>query len=60
MTEEYRQKEQEFMNRHDFLCEDVSPELCDCSVCPTRELCKWLYDNHPWSIANPWPDTNLA
>lgn len=54
MTEEYREKEQEFMDRHDSLCEDVSPSQCDCSACPTRELCKWLYDNHPYPIANPF------
>lgn len=54
MIEEYRKKEQEFMDRHDSLCEDVSPSQCDCSACPTRELCKWLYDNHPYPIANPF------
>ena len=42
MTEEYRRKEQEFMARHDALCENVSPSLCNCSECPTRELCEWL------------------
>lgn len=42
MTEEYRRKEQEFMARHDSLCENVSPSLCNCSECPTRELCEWL------------------
>lgn len=48
MTEEYRRKEQEFVNRHDSLCEDEAPDLCDCSQCPTRELCKWLEDNDPY------------
>lgn len=46
MNEEYRMKEQEFMNSHDALCENVAPSLCDCSMCPTRELCKWLEDNY--------------
>lgn len=35
------------MDRHDSLCEDVSPLLCDCSKCPTRELCQWLEENDP-------------
>lgn len=48
MTEEYRRKEQEFMGRHDSLCEDVSPFECDCSKCPTKELCDWLCDNDPF------------
>lgn len=39
-SEEYLRKEKEFMDRHDSLCEDVAPDLCDCSVCPTRDLCK--------------------
>lgn len=54
--EEYRRKEQEFADRHDSLCEDVSPDMCDCSKCPTRELCKWLYDNHPYPINNPFTE----
>ena len=43
--EEYRRKEQEFTERHDSLCESTPPEQCDCSKCPTSELCKWLCDN---------------
>ena len=42
LSEEYRRKELEFAARHDSLCENVSPSLCDCSKCPTRELCEWL------------------
>jgi len=45
MTDEYRKKEQEFADRRDSLCENVSPDLCNCSECPTRELCGWL-DEH--------------
>ena len=47
MTEEYKQKELEFMSRTDSLCEDTPIHLCDCSKCPTRDLCKWLCDNDP-------------
>ena len=47
MLEEYRRKEQEFIERHDSLCETVSPDRCNCSACPTQELCKWLCDNDP-------------
>ena len=54
MTEEYRRKEQEFMDRHDSLCEDTPPQLCDCSVCPTRDLCKWLHEYHPFPINKPF------
>lgn len=25
--------------------EKVSPSLCDCSMCPCADLCKWLCDN---------------
>lgn len=46
-SEEYLRKENEFMDRHDSICEDVAPDLCDCSACPTRDLCKWLEDNNP-------------
>ena len=46
-SEEYLRKEQEFMDRRDALCEYVPPTLCDCSACPTRDLCKWLEDNNP-------------
>ena len=45
-SEEYLRKEKEFMVRHDSLCEDYPPDLCDCSACPTRDLCKWLDDNN--------------
>lgn len=58
ITEEYRRKEQEFMDCHDSLCEDVSPDLCDCSMCPTRTLCKWLCDNHPYPINNPFKEVH--
>ena len=47
MTEEYKQKELEFMARTDSLCEDTQIHLCDCSKCPTHDLCKWLCDNDP-------------
>ena len=47
MTEEYRRKELEFMERTDSLCEDTPIHLCDCSKCPTHDLCKWLCDNDP-------------
>ena len=46
-SEEYLRKEKEFMDRNDSICEYVAPDLCDCSVCPTRDLCKWLEDNNP-------------
>lgn len=45
--EEYIKMEQAFAARNDSLCENVSPSLCDCSKCPTYELCKWLEDNQP-------------
>lgn len=57
MLEEYRRKEDEFMERHDSLCENTSPLLCDCSQCPTRDLCKWLEENHPWPIGNMTPES---
>ena len=47
MTEEYRCKELEFMERTDSLCENTPIHLCDCSKCPTHDLCKWLCDNDP-------------
>ena len=47
MTEEYRRKELEFMERTDSLCENTPIHLCDCSKCPTHDLCKWLCDNDP-------------
>lgn len=47
MNEEYRQKEQEFERQTDSLCENISPALCDCSACPTRELCSWLCECDP-------------
>ena len=47
MNDEYRQKELEFFQRHDSLCEDISPDRCDCSKCPTRELCEWLFEHDP-------------
>lgn len=34
---EYQAKEAEFMARTD--------SLCDCSKCPTRDLCRWLDEN---------------
>lgn len=52
MLEEYMRKEEEFAERHDSLCENTSPLLCDCSKCPTRDLCKWLEENHPWPFNN--------
>lgn len=42
---EYAMKEAEFLARTDALCENVSPSLCDCSMCPCADLCKWLCDN---------------
>ena len=47
MTEEYRQKEAAFMERHDALCENVSPLACDCSQCLAREMCEWLCEHDP-------------
>ena len=44
---EYLQKEQEFIERTDSLCENTPVHLCDCSQCPTQELCKWLSDHSP-------------
>ena len=46
--DEYFAKEAEFARRHDSLCENISPALCDCSKCPTRDLCKWLEENRPY------------
>lgn len=43
--EEYLRKEKEFADRKDSLCENLPPEQCDCSKCPTKDLCKWLEDN---------------
>ena len=56
--EEYRRKEQEFADRHDSLCEDVPHDMCDCSKCPTRELCKWLYESNPYPINNHFMEVN--
>ena len=50
MTEEYREKELEFAQRDGSLCEGISPDLCDCSRCPTRELCNWLCEHDPDTI----------
>lgn len=47
-VEEYLKMEQEFANRVDALCEDISPSLCDCSKCPACGLCKWLEENQPY------------
>lgn len=47
MKEEYQRREREFMECHDSLCETIVPEHCDCSACPTRELCNWLCENDP-------------
>lgn len=44
MTEEYRQKEQEFMGIP-ALCDNVVPQLCDCTKCPAKGLCDWLCAN---------------
>ena len=49
---EYKDKEDEFFLRTDSLCEDKSPMLCDCSKCPTQELCKWLDENNPYRKDN--------
>ena len=43
--EEYLRREKEFADRHDSLCEHKLPYQCDCSQCPTKELCDWLDDN---------------
>lgn len=48
MYEEYRKREQAFMDRHDALCEDVPPAQCNCSQCPAQGLCKWLHENEPF------------
>ena len=47
MNDEYRQKELEFLQRQDSLCEDIRIDLCDCSQCPTRDLCNWLCEHDP-------------
>lgn len=47
MNEEYRQKEQEFVNTP-ALCDHVPPAQCDCSKCPALGLCKWLDENEPF------------
>ena len=54
--EEYQRKENEFATRTDALCENVhSPAgSATCEKCPCKDLCKWLYDNHPFPINNPW------
>lgn len=44
ITEEYRQKEQEFMATP-ALCDHVDPRVCDCSKCPAKDLCDWLCAN---------------
>ena len=31
-----------FRLRHDSLCEEESPETCDCGSCPTKELCRYV------------------
>lgn len=54
--EEYQRKENEFTARTDALCENVHIPAgsATCEKCPCRDLCKWLYDNHPFPIDNPW------
>lgn len=45
--EDYRAAEAVFMTDPRALCENVIISECDCSQCPTRELCEALcaYDN---------------
>lgn len=40
--EEYLNMEKEFADSSDSLCENTPPQMCDCSKCPTRELCERL------------------
>lgn len=44
--EEYLIKEKEFADQHNSLCENTSPSLCDCTKCPTKDLCQWLEDHY--------------
>ena len=34
--------EKEFFDNENSLCENKSPKECDCSKCPTRQLCQDL------------------
>lgn len=54
--EEYQRKENEFAARTDALCENVHIPAgsAACDNCPARDLCKWLYDYHPYPIENPF------
>lgn len=54
--EEYQRREDEFSARTDALCENVHIPAgsAACNNCPARDLCKWLYDHHPYPIQNPF------
>lgn len=51
---EYLRKEKEFAVRSDSLCENTPPDQCDCSKCPTKDLCKWLVDHLGEAHRNEW------
>lgn len=46
-ADEYRERENEFMQRTDALCENKPAYECDCSACPCRELCEYLHKYDP-------------
>ena len=39
---EYRAKEDAFAEAQGALCENVSPLLCNCSICPLKAMCDEL------------------
>lgn len=40
--EDYKKLETAFLNAPGSLCEETDPRQCDCSRCPTRDLCRAL------------------
>lgn len=50
--EEYLEKEREFIGRNDALCENSQPHLCDCTICPVKDLCEWLHRNSPYKYSS--------
>lgn len=38
----YREIELVFIDDNRSLCENKSSNECDCTICPTKEICDWL------------------